>query len=97
MNKEAATRLAEVRLAQWSRDADYNDLEWADSNESTTTEHVLDGGVDYKVELTVWREQHAREYTMGVRVSETARRRFFGGAVSRYGRMFPDGRFVEGP
>lgn len=96
MDKEAAGRLAEARLAEWSRTASYADLAWADDNESTTRAQVHDSGVDYTVESTVYREQGANVYTLAVRVSETVKSSFFRKSVSRYGRMYPDGRFVEG-
>lgn len=96
MDKAAAARLADARLSEWSRTASYHDLVWADNNRSSTTQQISDGGVDYTVESTVWREQGENVYTMAVRVTETGRRSVFRKAVSRFGRMFPDGRFVLG-
>ncbi|WP_143695394.1 hypothetical protein [Williamsia sp. 1135] len=96
MDKGAAGRLAEGRLEEWSRAVSYDELVWADNNESTTRRQVSQDGVDYTIESTVYREQGANVYTMAVRVSEVKKSSFFRKSVSRYGRMFPDGRFVEG-
>jgi hypothetical protein len=96
MDKQVAQRLAEQRLAEWSGSVSYGDLAWANDNESSTTQQVSEGGTDYTVESTVWREQGAQAFTMGVRVTEADGRSFFRKAVSRYGRMYPDGRFADG-
>ncbi|OZG27748.1 hypothetical protein BH683_017960 [Williamsia sp. 1138] len=96
MNKEVAGRLAQGRLEEWARAVSYDELVWADNNESTTRRQVSEDGVDYTIESTVYREQGANVYTMAVRVSEVEKRSFFRKSVSRYGQMFPDGRFVEG-
>ena len=96
MDKQAAGRIADTSLAEWGRSVDYSGLAWANDNESTTRRQVVENGVDYTVETTLWREQGSDVYTLGVRVTETGRRSLFGKAVSRYGRKFPDGRFVEG-
>jgi hypothetical protein len=96
MDKHVAGRLADTHLAEWGRRVEYTELAWADDNESTTSREVVEDGVHYTVQSTVWREQGANVYTLGVRVTETGRRSLFGKAVSRFGRKYPDGRFVEG-
>jgi hypothetical protein len=96
MDKQVAQRLAGDRLAEWAGSASYSDLAWANDNESSTTRQVSADGIDYTLESTVFREQGEQAYTLAVRVTETGRRHLFRKAVSRFGRVYPDGRFVEG-
>ena len=96
MDKQAAGRIADARLAQWQASATYAGLAWADHHRSSTTTRATVDGVTYDIESTVWLEQRDTTYVMAVRVTESGRKRWFGGSVTRHGRMFPDGRYVTG-
>ena len=96
MNKQEAGRLADERLDEWRRSVTHADLAFADENESSTSSEVRVGDVAYEVTFTVYREQRETAYTMSVRVAEVGKRSLFRSAVSRHGRMHPDGRFSLG-
>lgn len=96
MNKQEAGRIADERLDEWQRSVTYADLAFADEHSSSTSSEVRIGGVAYQITFTVYREQRETAYTMSVRVTEVGKRSLFRSAVSRHGRMRPDGSFSLG-
>ncbi|MBJ8337715.1 hypothetical protein JGU71_02335 [Antrihabitans sp. YC3-6] len=96
MDKQVAGRLADEQLDAWQRGTTYAELAYADDNSSTTTRELVADSVTYAITSTVYREQGQQAYTMSVRVTVAGKKSLFGSAVSRHGRMFPDGRFAPG-
>lgn len=91
MDKDVARRLADQRLEEWRQSTTYDDVLQRDLTSSTDDRQVTEGGVTYRVDTTIWREQHDTAYTLHVKVSELNGRRFFGGSVARHGRLHPNG------